>query len=80
MNRIVTILSAAAVLGLPSLASADKPTTNPGKGHDQTPQGQAYGKSCQAESKKHVKGEKGTPYSRCVVAAAQAEKDAPATR
>lgn len=26
----------------------------------------AYGRYCQGESKKHVKGEKGTPFSRCV--------------
>jgi len=33
-------------------------------------------KACKGLSKKHVKGEKGTPYSRCVVAAAHAKKDA----
>jgi hypothetical protein len=31
---------------------------------------EARGKLCQAESKKHVAGMKGTPYSQCVVAAA----------
>ena len=38
--------------------------------------------ACKALSKKHVAGQKGTPYSRCVVAAAQLHKqqqdDAPA--
>ena len=29
----------------------------------------AYGRACQSESKKHVAGQKGTPYSRCVSAA-----------
>ena len=33
-----------------------------------------FGKLCQSESKKHVKGEKGTPFSRCVVAMAQLDK------
>jgi hypothetical protein len=34
-------------------------------------QAKAYGKMCQGESKTHVKGEKGTAFSRCVVAMAQ---------
>jgi hypothetical protein len=32
----------------------------------------AYGKRCQGKSKKHAKGEKGTEFSRCVKALAQA--------
>ena len=32
----------------------------------------AYGVHCQGESKKHVKGEKGTPFSQCVTAMAKA--------
>ncbi|HEY5189448.1 MAG TPA: hypothetical protein VII87_10470 [Solirubrobacteraceae bacterium] len=31
-------------------------------------QAMAYGKDCQSESKKHVAGQKGTPFSECVVA------------
>jgi hypothetical protein len=31
----------------------------------------AYGKHCQGQSKKHVKGEKGTAFSRCVTAMAK---------
>ncbi len=31
----------------------------------------AYGRYCQGESKKHVKGEKGTAFSRCVTNMAQ---------
>jgi hypothetical protein len=34
----------------------------------------AYGKLCQDESKKHVKGEKGTPFSRCVTAMAKLDR------
>jgi hypothetical protein len=30
------------------------------------PKGNAYGYYCRGESKKHVKGEKGTAFSRCV--------------
>jgi hypothetical protein len=33
----------------------------------------AYGVYCRGLSKKHVEGAKGTPFSRCVVAAAQAK-------
>jgi hypothetical protein len=36
------------------------------------PNGQAYGKYCQGESKKHVNGEKGTAFSRCVTTMAHA--------
>ena len=34
----------------------------------------AYGKRCQNASKHHVKGQKGTAFSRCVTAAAHAQK------
>ena len=33
------------------------------------------GQACKGMSKEHVKGEKGTPFSRCVKAAAQLRKD-----
>jgi hypothetical protein len=53
------------------------PTYTPG---DPTPgpkaglpeKAKAYGRYCQGESKKHVKGEKGTAFSRCVTAMAKA--------
>ena len=56
------------------------PTYTPG---DPTPgpkdglpaQAKAYGRYCQGESKKHVKGEKGTAFSRCVKAMAKAAND-----
>lgn len=34
----------------------------------------AYGVNCRGFSKKHVAGQKGTPFARCVVAAAQVKK------
>ncbi len=61
-------------LALPAMAIADKPTTKPGKG-PKTEQ-KAHGKLCQGESKKHVKGEKGTAFSRCVKAMHKAEQGA----
>jgi hypothetical protein len=42
----------------------DHPTTP--KGPKTAPKGKAYGYYCRGESKKHVKGEKGTAFSRCV--------------
>ena len=33
--------------------------------------GRAYGRYCRGQSKKHVKGKKGTPFSRCVKAMAR---------
>lgn len=37
------------------------------------PHAKAYGKRCQGQSKKHVKGQKGTAFSRCVKALARAD-------
>jgi hypothetical protein len=53
------------------------PTYTPG---DPTPgpkaglpeKAKAYGRYCKGESRMHVKGEKGTPFSRCVTAMARA--------
>ncbi len=50
----------------------DKP--NPGNPHG-GPKGKAYGYYCKGQSKKHVKGEKGTAFSRCVKAMARADKN-----
>ena len=35
----------------------------------------AHGSHCRAESRNHVAGQKGTPFSRCVVAAAHKQAD-----
>jgi hypothetical protein len=71
------------VLGVaPALAFAagkgGKPVS-PGHLHSATPgpnasmpaKARAYGKDCQAESKKHIAGQKGTPFSQCVTAMAK---------
>lgn len=59
-------LGATAVLGLaPATALAASSSTH--AHHPSTPTNQrAFGKFCQGESKMHVKGEKGTAFSRCV--------------
>jgi hypothetical protein len=48
----------------------EHPSTPPPAAH---PHGHAYGFYCQGASKKHVKGEKGTPFSQCVHAMKQAD-------
>ena len=52
----------------------DHPTHPAHPNHPATPKGKAYGYYCRGQSKKHVKGEKGTAFSRCVKAMAQADK------
>ena len=37
--------------------------------------GRAYGRYCRGQSKKHVQGQRGTPFSQCVKAMAQLAKD-----
>jgi hypothetical protein len=77
------VVSATFALGLaPALALAagagGKPGM-PGHPHGATPglgasmpaTAKAYGKACQAESKKRVAGQKGTPFSQCVTAMAK---------
>jgi hypothetical protein len=83
MNRLAG-LSAVLALGVsPALALAGAPD-NHGNGHkDATPapsasmptKAKAYGKYCQGQSKKHVKGTKGTPFSNCVTAMAKVAND-----
>lgn len=53
----------------PAYTPAD-PTPGPKAGLPA--QARAYGRYCQGESRKHVKGEKGTAFSRCVRNMAQA--------
>lgn len=48
---------------------------HPPQGPKSAPKGKAYGYYCRGQSKKHVKGEKGTAFSRCVKALAQADKN-----
>ncbi|HEU4393548.1 MAG TPA: hypothetical protein VFR04_07930 [Solirubrobacterales bacterium] len=52
----------------------EKPET-PGPGASLPEKAKAYGVYCKGESKKHVKGEKGTPFSQCVTAMAKAAKN-----
>jgi len=84
MKTLAVVLVLAAIAA-PS-AFADKPPANSHGSDDQTTttsqqpdakaplpaQGKAYGRYCQDQSKKHVSGQKGTPFSQCVTAMAKA--------
>jgi hypothetical protein len=86
-TRFAVVLGALALATAPAMALASQPT-NPGQGHGPkytptspgTPgpgatlpeKAKAYGVYCQDQSKKHVTGEKGTPFSQCVNAMAKA--------
>ena len=53
----------------------DSPPTWSGPGPAGPPPAKAYGYYCRGKSKKHVKGEKGTEFSRCVKAMAKGAKN-----
>jgi hypothetical protein len=64
---------AALALAVPAFALAAKPPTpgSPSGNQYHKPAGHAYGFYCQAESKTHVTGTPGTPFSKCVTAMAK---------
>lgn len=73
------LLPAAGMAGGPDYQPPQGPKyehpTHPPQGPKSAPKGKAYGYYCRGESRKHVKGEKGTAFSRCVKAMAQADKN-----
>lgn len=56
-------------------APTPTPTPTPGPGAGLPEKAKAYGVYCQDQSKKHVAGQKGTPFSQCVTAMAKAASD-----
>lgn len=85
--KIVMVLGALAIAATPAFAGQPEnvPPPNPGAEHSASggpeynpappnlpPQAKAYGVYCQKESKKHVAGEPGTPFSQCVKRMARA--------
>ncbi|MBW8059767.1 MAG: hypothetical protein FVQ78_05420 [Solirubrobacterales bacterium] len=84
--KIALVTGALALGASPGLAVAMHDGNSPhGKGaaNAKTPgpkaglpaKAKAYGRYCRGTSKKHVKGEKGTEFSRCVTAMAKAAKN-----
>jgi hypothetical protein len=56
--------------------TGETPPSTPGPNASASAKAKAYGKQCQGESKKHVAGQKGTPFSQCVTALAKVATDA----
>lgn len=84
-TKIAALLAASAMLTAPAAALAGGPEYAPEKPHPTHPanptpgpkasmpeKAAAYGVKCRGNWKKHVKGEKGTPFSQCVTAMAKA--------
>jgi hypothetical protein len=55
----------------PAVTQAPAAETPPGPSASADAKAKAYGKHCQGQSKKHVAGQKGTPFSQCVTAMAK---------
>lgn len=73
-SMVVAGLAVLALGAVPTVAGATGPEyapEKPPKTHE--PKGHAYGYYCKGESKKHVKGTPGTPFSACVKAASRAD-------
>jgi hypothetical protein len=56
---------------MPSTTPAPAQSPTPGPGASLPEKAKAYGVHCQGQSKKHVAGQKGTPFSQCVTAMAK---------
>jgi hypothetical protein len=56
---------------VPGNGKSHLPNTTPGPSAGLSAKAKAYGFYCQGESKKHVDGQKGTPFSQCVTAMAK---------
>lgn len=72
-TTVALMVGALAFGGTTAQADRDQdhtPGPKPGKAEKR----KAYGKYCQGESKEHVKGRKGTPFSQCVRAMAKLDK------
>jgi hypothetical protein len=89
--KLAVLVGAFALALAPAAALAGGQPENPGsqgKGHAQGPAGsnatrpekaKAYGWYCREESKTHVAGEPGTPFSKCVTAMAKVAADGEGT-
>jgi hypothetical protein len=82
MARIAILTGAFALAATPAAANAavdynpgGKPDYKPAPPLPPPPHAKAHGKRCQGKSKKHVKGLKGTEFSRCVRALKKAAKN-----
>ena len=74
-SKLAAGLAVLAMGAVPSVAGATGPEYAPEHPTHPTttPKGHAYGYYCKGKSKKHVQGEKGTEFSRCVQSLKQAD-------
>ena len=81
-SKIATAIAVFALSASPALAQSPQgaPPSNKGSEHKPAPPGprtstnskaKSFGKYCKGQSKEHVKGQKGTPFSQCVTAMAK---------
>jgi hypothetical protein len=73
-SKLAAGLAVLAMGAVPSVAGATGPEyapEHPPKTHQ--PKGHAYGYYCKGKSKKHVQGQKGTEFSRCVATMKRAD-------
>lgn len=76
--KLAALLGVLALAIVPAMAVATQPAEpgsqgkGPGPGAPLPEKANAYGVHCKEESREHVKGEKGTPFSQCVTAMARA--------
>jgi hypothetical protein len=86
LRKLAVVTTALALSAAPALAQAPnghgngdtngnanshKPDNTPGPKASLPDKAKAYGRYCQNESKKHVAGTPGTPFSKCVTAMAK---------
>lgn len=74
-NLAAAVLTCAAMSLAVSPAIAAPPNHAPGPKDGMPAKAKAYGNYCKDQSRKHVEGEKGTPFSRCVTAMAKVAKN-----
>ena len=72
--KLAIIPSVLALAAAPAFAVAAPQSHTPGPKASLPAKAKAYGVYCKAESKKHVAGAKGTPFSQCVTAMAKLAK------
>jgi hypothetical protein len=78
LSRVLVLLMAIATVGSAGALWAKPPTkpqsttTTQTTSSDPPTHTKAYGRYCQNQSKQHVPGQKGTPFSQCVTAMAKA--------
>lgn len=72
VTGVLALAFGGSALAGPTYTPGDPPHGEPGPKAGLPSQAKAYGRRCKGESKKHVKGEKGTAFSRCVANLKQA--------